>query len=88
MPKASRRRQRSHRDDPPAEKSIGLYHVVYPHEGFDEAATALFELVRGTEQRSPGSVESSTWTSTVTAMTRAAMTSKCTNCRPTSCWIS
>jgi hypothetical protein len=54
MPKASRRRQRSHRDDPPAEKSIGLYHVVYPHEGFDEAATALFELVRGTEQRSPG----------------------------------
>jgi hypothetical protein len=54
MPKASGRGQRRHRDDPPAEKPIGLYHVVYPHEGFNEAATALFEVVRGAEQRSPG----------------------------------
>jgi hypothetical protein len=54
MPKASRRGHRRHRDDPPAEKAIGLYHAVYPNEGFNEAATALFELVRGAEQRSPG----------------------------------
>ncbi len=54
MPTASRRRQRGHRDVPPNEIAIGLYHVVYPHERFDEAATTLFELVRGAEERSPG----------------------------------
>jgi hypothetical protein len=54
MPRASKRRQHRHLDDPPAEKAIGLYHAVYPNEEFDEAATALFELVREAEQRSPG----------------------------------
>jgi hypothetical protein len=35
-------------------KGIGLYHAVFAHEGFEEAATALFELVRSAQQREPG----------------------------------
>jgi hypothetical protein len=54
MPRASKSGQHRHRDNPLAEKAIGLYHVVYANEGFDEAAKALVELVRGAEQRSPG----------------------------------
>jgi hypothetical protein len=34
-------------------KGIGLYHAVLAHEAFQEAATALFELVRTAQQREP-----------------------------------
>jgi hypothetical protein len=35
-------------------KGVGLYHVVLVHEGFEEAATALLELVRSAQRREPG----------------------------------
>jgi hypothetical protein len=54
MSRAYTRGQHRLRDDPPAAKAIGLYHAVYSNEGFNEAATALFDLVREAEQRSPG----------------------------------
>jgi hypothetical protein len=38
----------------PTERAAALYHVVYAHEGFEEAATALFGLVRNAEQAQPG----------------------------------
>lgn len=31
-----------------------LYHVVYPHEGFEESAQALFRLVKRAEELKPG----------------------------------
>lgn len=31
-----------------------LYHVVYPHEGFEESAQALFRLVKRAQQIRPG----------------------------------
>jgi hypothetical protein len=36
------------------EKGIALYHAVYAHEGFEETATVLFELVRTVQQKMPG----------------------------------
>jgi hypothetical protein len=33
---------------------VAIYHVVYPEEGFEEAAEALFTLVRETEGTQPG----------------------------------
>lgn len=38
----------------PTEKAIAIYHVVYFHEDFEDAASKLFELVRGAERRTPG----------------------------------
>jgi len=38
----------------PTEKGTALYHRIYAHEDFDEAATALLELVHYTEQKLPG----------------------------------
>ncbi len=35
-------------------KGIALYHVVLAHEGFEEAATALLDLVRSAQRREPG----------------------------------
>jgi hypothetical protein len=36
------------------DKAIAIYHVVYPHEGFEEAAQALFTLVQEAQRRHPG----------------------------------
>jgi hypothetical protein len=36
------------------EKGIALYHAVYAHEGFEETATILSELVRNVQQKMPG----------------------------------
>lgn len=36
------------------EHAVALYHVVYGHEGFDEAAQALFKLVRDAQRLQPG----------------------------------
>ena len=36
------------------ERAVALYHVVYGHEGFDEAAAALFTLVRDAQRLQPG----------------------------------
>ena len=33
---------------------VALYHVVYAHEGFTEAANALFELVKRAQEQWPG----------------------------------
>ncbi len=35
------------------ERAIALYHVVYRHERFEEAAQALFSLVRDAQARFP-----------------------------------
>lgn len=43
-----------HRQAQPTAKGIGLYHRVLAHEGFEQAATALFEMVREAERRWPG----------------------------------
>ena len=36
------------------EKAVAIYHVVYKHEGFDEAAQALFNLVTHSQKQWPG----------------------------------
>ena len=36
------------------ERDVALYHVVYAHETFNDAAQALFELVRKAEAQRPG----------------------------------
>ena len=33
---------------------MALYHVVYPHEGFEESARTLFSLVRKAQVAKPG----------------------------------
>jgi hypothetical protein len=38
----------------PDGKAIALYHVVYRHERFEEAAQALFEMVRYAQGEFPG----------------------------------
>lgn len=35
-------------------KGIGIYHVVYRHEGFEGAAHKLHEMVRSAAERYPG----------------------------------
>jgi len=37
-----------------ADKAVALYHVVYAHEGFEDAAQALFKLVQLAQERCPG----------------------------------
>jgi len=37
-----------------ADKAVAIYHVVYKHEGFEEAAQALFKLVQDAQRRQPG----------------------------------
>jgi hypothetical protein len=37
-----------------SDKAIAIYYLVYPHEGFEEAAQALFTLVQAAQQRHPG----------------------------------
>lgn len=36
------------------ERAVALYQIVYAHETFEEAAQALFELVRNAEDKRPG----------------------------------
>ena len=36
------------------ERAVALYHLVYAHETFEEAAQALFQLVRDAEDKRPG----------------------------------
>jgi hypothetical protein len=36
------------------DKGIAIYHVVYKHEGFEDAARKLFEMVRSAAERYPG----------------------------------
>src|SRR5687768_456763 len=43
-------RERLQRD----QRGVALYHVVYAHEGFDEAAMALHRLVRRAIETCPG----------------------------------
>ena len=38
----------------PSERAIAIYHRVYEHEGFEQTAQTLFELVQRAEQRFPG----------------------------------
>ncbi len=35
------------------DRYVALYHVVYRHEGFDQAAQALFAMVRNAQTRCP-----------------------------------
>jgi hypothetical protein len=35
------------------DRSVALYHVVYRHEGFEEAAQTLFTLVRDSQAKFP-----------------------------------
>ena len=35
-------------------KAIAIYHLVYAHEGFEEAAQTLFTLVQAAQRRHPG----------------------------------
>jgi hypothetical protein len=37
-----------------AQRAVALYHVVYAHEGFEDAAPALFKLVQQAQERCPG----------------------------------
>jgi hypothetical protein len=37
-----------------SDTAIALYHLVYAHEGFEEAAQAVFTLVQAAQQRHPG----------------------------------
>ncbi len=51
--------RRSHRNRDqkrlePTGLTVALYHIVYRDEGFEEAATALFEIVREAERIYPG----------------------------------
>jgi hypothetical protein len=42
-------------DDPTDDgKGIAIYHVVYGHEGFEDAARKLYEMVRSAAERYPG----------------------------------
>jgi hypothetical protein len=34
-------------------RAVALYHLVYPHEGFDEAAQALFKMVQQAQKLQP-----------------------------------
>jgi hypothetical protein len=36
------------------DRGVALYHVVLPHEGFEESARALFRLVRRAQDVKPG----------------------------------
>ena len=58
MPRRSRRRPGAQAADQgplrPTTDMVALYHIVYRDEGFEEAATALFELVREAERTYPG----------------------------------
>ena len=36
------------------DRDVALYHIVYSHEGFEEAARALFMLVRRGQEAKPG----------------------------------
>lgn len=36
------------------EKYMAIYHNIYSHEGFDEAANALFDLVKQAQKVKPG----------------------------------
>ena len=38
----------------PDDRGVALYHVVLPHEGFEDAARALFRLVRRAQDVKPG----------------------------------
>ena len=38
----------------PDDRGVALYHVVLPHEGFEDAARALFRLVRRAQAVKPG----------------------------------
>jgi hypothetical protein len=38
----------------PNDRDVALYHVVLPHEGFEDAARALFRLVRRAQNVNPG----------------------------------
>ena len=38
----------------PNDRGVALYHVVLPHEGFGDAARALFRLVRRAQNVNPG----------------------------------
>ena len=42
------------RGPPPDDRGVALYHVVLPHEGFEDAARALFRLVRRAQDVNPG----------------------------------
>jgi hypothetical protein len=33
---------------------VAIYHVVYAHEGFDDAATKIFTMVKQAQARDPG----------------------------------
>ena len=49
-PMIDTRRTRFEQDD----RAVAIYHVVYPDEGFEHAANALFQLVRDAQARWPG----------------------------------
>jgi hypothetical protein len=36
------------------EKAVALYHCVYAHEGFEQSAQRLFQLVHDAQQQHPG----------------------------------
>ena len=38
----------------PDDRGVALYHVVLPHEGFEDAARALFGLLRRAQDVKPG----------------------------------
>jgi len=45
---------RLHADPNVKEKKVGIYHVVYEHETFEDAASTLFGLVSETQKKFPG----------------------------------
>jgi hypothetical protein len=49
----SMRKRKEGSRDRGTERAIALYHVVYGHEGFQEAAQTLFTLVRDAQSRFP-----------------------------------
>jgi hypothetical protein len=46
--------KRRARTDDEDDRDVALYHIIYPHEGFEESARALFGLVRRAQEVRPG----------------------------------
>jgi hypothetical protein len=46
--------QRTRGEKSSDDRGVALYHVVLPHEGFEDAARALFRLVRRAQDVKPG----------------------------------
>jgi hypothetical protein len=46
--------QKTRGEESSDDSGVALYHVVLPHEGFEDAARALFRLVRRAQDVTPG----------------------------------